>query len=207
MNCAASGGRTKGGDRGLAIGKPFEDASAPPKSKIRQFGIASLWRACRALCIARRCERSGLIRCSVRCSPLRRRPIPVLQLVACAIFMMPPEEYRAARAAASHWLQLQCVSLQEPDRLPGVCLVRAEVVRTFRGPPPLTKTIELEIDCKKRGERGPPGDEFRIDAEDLVPGRHLEAFAEVRGARYAVVARQVELIAKPAEKPTFTGKE
>ena len=79
--------------------------------------------------------------------------------------------------------------------------------RTFRGAPPAAKAIDLEVECKKRGERSPPGDEFRIDAEDLLPGRHLEAFAEVRGERYAVVARQVELIAKPGTQPTFTGKE
>ena len=121
--------------------------------------------------------------------------------------MMAPEEYRAARAAASHWLQLQIIEVKKPDRLPGVCIVRGEVIRTFRGPPPASTTIELEVDCRKRGERSPPGDEFRIDAEDLVAGRHLEAFAEARGARYAVVARQVELVEKPREKPTFTGKE
>jgi len=121
--------------------------------------------------------------------------------------MRAPEEYRAARAAATHWLQLRIISLKKPDRLPGVCVVRGEVTRTFRGPPPATKTIELEIDCKKRGERSAPGDEFRVEAEDLVAGRHLEAFAEVRGERYGVVARQVEMIAKPAAKPSFTGKE
>ena len=121
--------------------------------------------------------------------------------------MRPPEEYRAARAAASHWLQLRVIGVTKPDRLPGVCVVRGEVLRTFRGAPPATKTIDLEVDCKKRGERSPPGDEFRIEAEDLVAGRHLEAFAEARGARYAVVARQVELVAKPGAKPTFTGKE
>ena len=121
--------------------------------------------------------------------------------------MMPPEEYRAARAAASHWLQLRIIAVSSPQELPGVCVVRAEVLRTFRGAPPASKAIELEIDCKKRGERSPPGDEFRIDAEDLVMGKHLEAFAEARGARYAVVARQVEMIEKPADKPTFTGKE
>jgi len=121
--------------------------------------------------------------------------------------MRAPEEYRAARAAATHWLQVRIISLKKPDRFPGVCVVRSEVMRTFRGPPPASKTIELEIDCKKRGERSPPGDEFRIDAEDLLAGRHLEAFAETRGARYAVVARQVELVTKPGEKPTFTGKE
>ena len=121
--------------------------------------------------------------------------------------MRAPEEYRAARAAASHWLQLRIISAKKPDRLPGVCVVRGEVTRTFRGPPPTSKTIELEIDCKKRGERSVPGDEFRIEAEDLTAGRHLEAFAEVRGARYAVVARQVELVAKPGAQPSFTGKE
>ena len=121
--------------------------------------------------------------------------------------MMAPEEYRAARAAASHWLQLRIISLKKPDRLPGTCIVHADVLRTFRGAPPASKTVELEVDCKKRGERSPPGDEFRVDAEDLVAGRHLEAFAEARGTRYAVVARQVELVAKPADKPTFTGKE
>ena len=120
--------------------------------------------------------------------------------------MMAPEEYRAARAAASHWLQLRILATQSPRKLPGVCVVRSEVTRTFRGAPP-AKTIDLEIECKKHGERSPPGDEFRVDVEDLVPGRHLEAFAEARGEHYAVVARQVELIAKPLATPTFTGKE
>ena len=120
--------------------------------------------------------------------------------------MMQPEEYRAARGAASHWLQLRITTVKAPKTLPGVCVVRGEVTRTFRGAPPPAKAIDLEIECKKRGERSPPGDEFRIDAEDLVSGRHLEAFAEVRGERY-VVARQVELIAKPGAQPTFTGKE
>lgn len=121
--------------------------------------------------------------------------------------MMAPEEYRAARAAATHWLQLRIISSKKPDRLPGVCVVRGEAMRTFRGLPPASKTIDLEVDCKKRGERSAPGDEFRIDAEDLAPGRRLEAFAEVRGERYRVVARQVELVAKPGAKPSFTGKE
>jgi hypothetical protein len=121
--------------------------------------------------------------------------------------MRAPEEYRAARAAASHWLQLRITSVKTPQTMPGECVVRGEVTRTFRGAPPATKTIDLEVECKNRGERSPPGDEFRIDAEDLVSGRHLEAFAEVRGERYAVVARQVELIAKPGIRPTFTGKE
>ena len=138
-----------------------------------------------------------------------RRAVVWLALftVTGAHAMMAPEEYRAARAAASHWLQVRITGVMAPPKLPGVCVVRGEVIRTFRGAPPASKTIELEIDCKKRGERAPPGDEFRLDAEDLVPGKHLEAFAEARGARYAVVARQVELVAKPADKPTFTGKE
>jgi len=121
--------------------------------------------------------------------------------------MMQPEEYRAARAAASHWLQVRITAVTAPKALPGICVVRGDVTRTFRGAPPAAKTIDLEVECKNRGERSPPGDEFRIDAEDLVSGRHLEAFAEVRGERYAVVARQVELIAKPGTQPTFTGKE
>ena len=121
--------------------------------------------------------------------------------------MMQAEEYRAARAAASHWLQLRITAVKPPQAMPGVCVVRGEVTRTFRGTPPAAKTIDLEVECKKRGERSPPGDEFRIDTEDLVPGRHLEAFAEARGGRYAVVARQVELVAKPLAQPTFTGKE
>ena len=121
--------------------------------------------------------------------------------------MMAPEEYRAARAAASHWLQLRIVAVSSPAQLPGVCVVRGEVTQTFRGKPPAVKTIVLEVDCKRRDERSPPGDEYRIDIEDLAAGRYLEAFAEARGARFAVVARQVERITKPAEKPTFTGKE
>jgi hypothetical protein len=131
-------------------------------------------------------------------------------LVCCTITgahaMMAPEEYRAARAAASHWLQLRILATQAPEKLPGVCVVRSEVTQTFRGVPP-AKTIELEVECKKRGERSPPGDEFRVDIEDLVRGKYLEAFAQARGDRYAVVARQVELVANAAATPTFTGKE
>jgi hypothetical protein len=132
---------------------------------------------------------------------------PALFFVTGANGMMAPEEYRAARAAASHWLQVRIVAVTAPRGLPGVCVVRGEVTRAFRGQPPAAKTIELEVDCKQRGERSPPGDEFRIDAEDLVAGKHLEAFAEARGARFAVVARQVEFVAKPGDQPSFTGKE
>jgi hypothetical protein len=135
----------------------------------------------------------------------------VLWLACCTVTgahaMMQPEEYRAARAAASHWLQVRITAVTAPATLPGVCVVHGEVTRTFRGVPPAPKAIDLEIECKKRGERSPPGDEFRIAAEDLVAGRHLEAFAEARGGRYAVVARQVELVAKPGAEPTFAGKE
>ena len=102
-----------------------------------------------------------------------------LWLACCAIpgayAMMTPEEYRAARNAASHWLQVRIDAVRAPD--------------------------------KKRGERSPPGDEFRVDAENLVPGWHLEAFADVRDGRYVVAARQIELVAQPGPRATFTGKE
>ena len=134
-----------------------------------------------------------------------------LWLACCATpgayAMMSPEEYRAARDAASHWLQVRIDAVNAPDQLPGVCVVRGEVTRTFRGAAPAAKTIELEVECKKRGERSPPGDEFRLDVEDLAAGRHLEAFADVRDGRYVVAARQVELVAQPGPKATFTGKE
>jgi hypothetical protein len=121
--------------------------------------------------------------------------------------MMTPEEYRAAREAASHWLQLRIDAVKAPRKLPGVCIVRGEVTRTFRGPPPAAKTIDLEVECKGRRQRSPPGDEFRVDIEDLLSGRHLEAFVEVRDGRYVVAARQIEFVANPGAKPTFTGKE
>lgn len=121
--------------------------------------------------------------------------------------MMSPEEYRAAREAASHWLQLRIDAVKAPRKLPGVCIVRGEVTRVFRGAPPAAKTIDLEVECKARRQRSPPGDEFRVDIEDLLTGRHLEAFAEMREGRYAVVARQIDFVANPGASPTFTGKE
>jgi len=124
-----------------------------------------------------------------------------------AAAMMSPDEYRAARTAASHWLQLRIDAASQPASLPGVCIVHGEVTRTFRGPPLVSNTIDLEIECKRRGERSPPGDEFRVNIEDLASGRFLEAFATLRDGRFAVVARQVELVAHPAAKPTFMGKE
>ena len=59
-----------------------------------------------------------------------------------------------------------------------VCVVRGEVLRSFRGLPPAARDIELEIECKPRGEGSPPGDEFRLDLEDLSPGRMVEAFID-----------------------------
>jgi len=120
--------------------------------------------------------------------------------------MMSPEQYRAAREAASHWLQLRIEAVKAPRKLPGVCVVRSEVTRIFRGAT-VPRIIDLEVDCKNRGQRGPPGDEFRVDVEDLRSGRHLEAFAEIRDGRYVVVARQIEFVANPGATPTFTGKE
>ena len=135
-----------------------------------------------------------------------------LLVLACiaiseASAMMSPEEYRAARDAASHWLQLRIDAVKAPRKLPGVCIVRGEVMRVFRGPPPAAKTIDLEVECKSRGQRSPPGDEFRLDIEDLRSGRHVEAFVQIRDGRYIVAARQVEFVENPGVTPTFTGKE
>ena len=131
----------------------------------------------------------------------------MLLLAAPAAAMMTPEEYRAARSRASHWIQLRIESVTPPQHSPGVCLLRGEVTRIFRGPPLAEKLMELAVECKKRGQRSPPGDEFRMNEEDLVRGRHVEAFVEVRNGRYAVAARQIELIEGPAATPTFKGKE
>jgi hypothetical protein len=76
---------------------------------------------------------------------------------------MTPGEYRAARARASHWVQLRIDAVTPPPALPGMCLLRGEVTRLFRGAPPAERTIELAVECKKRGQRSPPGDEFRMD--------------------------------------------
>lgn len=121
--------------------------------------------------------------------------------------MMTPEEYRAARSRASHWIQLRIESVTPPQHSPGVCLLRGEVTRIFRGPPLAEKLMELAVECKKRGQRSPPGDEFRMNEEDLVRGRHVEAFVEIRDGRHTVVARQIELVERPATTPTFKGKE
>ena len=108
----------------------------------------------------------------------------MLLVAAPAPAMMTPEEYRAARSMASHWIQLRIESLTPPQHSPGVCLLRGEVTRIFRGPPLAQKQIELAVECKKRGQRSPPGDEFRMNEEDLVRGRHVEAFVEIRAGRY-----------------------
>lgn len=121
--------------------------------------------------------------------------------------MMSPEEYRAARAAATYWLQLRIDAVTAPRKFPGACIVRGEVTRIFRGPASAANTIDLEVECKQRGDRSPPGDEFRVDVEELRPGRYVEAFANLREGRYVVAARQMEFVANPGQTPTFTGKE
>lgn len=141
-----------------------------------------------------------------------RRILHALLFLACATAaplhaMMTPEEYRAARAAASHWIQLRIEATQRPARLPGICLVTGQVTRVFRGTPLPEKRIDLAIDCKRRDQRSPPGDEFRLNYEDLERGRYIEAFVEPRDGHYAVAARQIGRVGKPRAKPTFTGKE
>ena len=121
--------------------------------------------------------------------------------------MMSPEEYRAAREAATYWLQLRIDAVKAPRTFPGSCIVHGEVTRIFRGPAPAVKTIDLEVECKRRGERSPPGDEFRMDVEELRAERSIEAFVNLREGRYVVAARQVEFVANPGPSPTFTGKE
>jgi hypothetical protein len=142
---------------------------------------------------------------------MTRFSLPILCFVLLAIplanAMMTPEEYRAAREAASHWLQLRIDAVKAPRKLPGVCTVRGEIIRVFRGTALTVKTIDLEVECKSRGQRSPPGDEFRVDIEDLLHGRHLEAFVEIREGRYVVAARQIDFVANPGAQPTFTGKE
>ena len=121
--------------------------------------------------------------------------------------MMTPEEYRAARDGATYWLQLRIEAVKAPGQLPGTCIVHGEVTRVFRGPALAAKTVDVAVECKRRGERSPPGDEFRIDLEALRRGRYVEAFVNLRENRYVVAARQIEFVAKPGPRATFTGKE
>ena len=121
--------------------------------------------------------------------------------------MMTPEEYRAARDAAPYWLQLRIKAVEAPKQMPGVCIVRGAVTRQFRGPPFASGTLRLEVECKRRGQRTPPGDEFRMEVEELASGAYLEAFVESREKRFVVVARQIGLVLRPGSEPTFTGKE
>ena len=120
--------------------------------------------------------------------------------------MRTPEEYRAARVAATHWIQFRVQASKPAATVPGICVLRGEITRYFKGVPFGASTIDLEVECKPRAQRSPAGDEFRLDAEDLRPGQYLEAFVTAEAGRYRVVARQVHIVAAPGEKPTFTGK-
>jgi hypothetical protein len=112
----------------------------------------------------------------------------VLFTITGAHAMRAPEEYRAARAAATHWLQLRIIGVTKPDRLPGVCVVRAEVLRTFRGAPPATKTIDLEVDCKKARRAQPAG--RRVPGRRRGPGCGPAPGSVRRGARCALRGRR-----------------
>jgi hypothetical protein len=133
--------------------------------------------------------------------------LPILFTLNEAHAMRPPEEYRAARAAATHWIQLRLAEVQKPDKKFGVCIVRGEITRCFRGAALAHAVIDLGVECKPRFEASPPGEEFLLDAEDLRVGLYLEAFANLEAGRWMVAARQVEFIAEPAPTPSFTGKE
>lgn len=114
--------------------------------------------------------------------------------------MMAPEEIQAARDGASHWLQLRIESVAAPGALPGVCVVHCAITRTLRGAPLTVTAIDVEIECKRKDRRSPPGDEGRVEVENLWVGQHLEAFVAMEGNRYRVMARQVQIVPSPEEQ-------
>lgn len=138
------------------------------------------------------------------------------RMLACALAlapvtegwaMMPPEEYRKARASAQFHVQLSVSKVTRPARFPGPCSVEGKVVTVFRGALAAGMPMRLDVSCKRDADRAPPGGEFWTRWEELERARFLEAYVNRGGEGYAIAAWQSAIIGAPGAKPQFFGKE
>ena len=123
--------------------------------------------------------------------------------------MYSPEDVANARRGAAFHLEVSIRSVEPTRAQPGQAMVQGAVTRAWRSDGSLAAgaAVRFWIDTRLRGQRSPPGDDVRIDLEDLQSGRFIEAyFAPGRkpagGATELTIAlRQAGVYAAASDKP------
>jgi hypothetical protein len=111
--------------------------------------------------------------------------------------MHSPEDLARARANADLHLLVRIEALEVCDPQPGRSRLRARIVAILGGHSAAAvghgMHLEIWLDTRHRGQRSPPGDDLRMDLEDLLPGSQLQAYLRAdSGAHcYQVVAGQI----------------
>ena len=142
---------------------------------------------------------------------IARRPfLGTLLLLATrpSFAMYSPEDIADARRKAAFHLEVRVRSVAPTRTQPGQAMVEGDVTRVHRGDGRIASgaAVRFWVDSRYRGQRSPPGDDVRLDLEELLPGRYLEGYftTEARAAgavpELGVALRQVGIF--PASSAT-----
>ena len=137
----------------------------------------------------------------------RRSFLGLLALAAArpSLAMYSPEDIAAARRSAAFHLELRIVSAEPTRTQPGQASVTGEVTRAYRADArvKVADTVRFWVDTTRRGLRSPPGDDVRLELEELLPGRWLEGYFNpgAKDGELAVALRQVGIHAASSATP------
>lgn len=122
-----------------------------------------------------------------------------------SLAMYSPEDIAKARRDASYHLELRVVAAEPTRTQPGQAWVTGEVTQAYRGGGRVKAgdTLRFWVDTTRRGLRSPPGDDVRLELEELVPGRWLEGYFTTgpKDGELAVALRQVGIYAASSATP------
>ena len=148
-------------------------------------------------------------------APLRRpfRVIPrrsflgfiLLSAARPSLAMYSPEDIAAARRTAAFHLEVRMLKMEPTRTQPGQAWVTGEVTQVYRtdGRVKPGATLGFWVDTTRRGLRSPPGDDVRLELEELLPGRWLEGYfaSSAKEGELAVALRQIGIFAASSTTP------
>lgn len=106
-----------------------------------------------------------------------KKAVALALMASLAWAMYSPEDITKARQDAAFHLEI-CIERIEPTRTqPGQALIHGRVTQVLRPQTTLKKgdPVSFWVDTRHRGQRSPPGDDVRLDLEEITPGKYLEA--------------------------------
>lgn len=122
-----------------------------------------------------------------------------------SLAMYSPEDIAKARRDATYHLELRVLAAEPTRTQPGQAMVAGEVTRAYRADARVKvgDRVRFWVDTTRRGLRSPPGDDVRLDLEELLPGRWLEGYfnAGARDGELAVALRQAGIFAASSATP------